>query len=282
MGDRKRMVMIPVWSVVKGVIIGAGAIYIALVIILTIFQSKLVFHPIRSLEASPAAIALAYETVSLSTTDGETLVGWYVGSDKSDKVILFCHGNAGNISHRLDSIRIFHELGLSVFIFDYRGYGQSTGKPSERGTYLDAEAAWDYLTRERGIDPSRIILFGRSLGASVAAWLARDRPAGGLIMESAMTSLTDIGAKIYPFLPVRLMSRFRYPTIEYIRQVRCPVLVIHSPDDELMPFGHGERLFAAANEPKRFLRISGGHNEGFLQSSSVYTDGLKKYISSLK
>lgn len=274
--------MIPIWGVVKGVIIGAGAIYIALVIILTIFQSKLIYFPVRPLEASPSAIELSYEIIRFATPDGESLVGWYIGNDKSDKVLLFCHGNAGNISHRLDSIRIFHDLGLSVFIFDYRGYGESSGKPSEEGTYLDAEAALGYLTKDRGIDPSRIIVFGRSLGASVAAYLAKGRPVKGLIVESAMTSLPDLGAKVYPFLPVRLMSRFKYPTIEYVREADCPVLVIHSPDDELMPFEHGEKLFAAAREPKHFLRITGGHNEGFLLSSSVYTDGLKKYISDLK
>jgi pimeloyl-ACP methyl ester carboxylesterase len=273
---------ISIWSVTRNVILAAGAIYIALVIILTIFQSKLIFFPIRALEASPAAIELAYETVSFATTDGETLTGWFIGNDKSDDVLLFCHGNAGNISHRLDSIRIFHELGLSVFIFDFRGYGESSGKPSEKGTYLDVEAAWRHLTDEREVDPSHIILFGRSLGASIAAYLAKQRPVRALIVESAMTSLPDIGAKIYPFLPVRLMCRFEYPTIDYIGEADCPVLVIHSPDDELMPFEHGERLFAVAREPKQFLRISGGHNEGFLLSSTVYIDGLREYISSLR
>jgi pimeloyl-ACP methyl ester carboxylesterase len=273
---------ISIWSVTRNVILAAGAIYIALVIILTIFQSKLIFFPIRALEASPAAIELAYETVSFATTDGETLTGWFIGNDKSDDVLLFCHGNAGNISHRLDSIRIFHELGLSVFIFDFRGYGESSGKPSEKGTYLDVEAAWRHLTDEREVDPSHIILFGRSLGASIAAYLAKQRPVRAMIVESAMTSLPDIGAKIYPFLPVRLMCRFEYPTIDYIGEADCPVLVIHSPDDELMPFEHGERLFAVAREPKQFLRISGGHNEGFLLSSTVYIDGLREYISSLR
>ena len=175
--------------------------------------------------------------------------------------------------------RYSHRLGLSVFIFDYRGYGQSKGRPTERGTYVDAEAAWRYLVEELRINPNQIIIFGRSLGAAVASWLAQNQAPGALIVESAFTSLPDIAATIYPYLPVRLLLRFKYNTVEYITQVDRPVLVVHSRDDEMMPFSHGQRLFEEAREPKRFLEITGTHNEGFIMSGERYEEGLKMFIS---
>ena len=168
---------------------------------------------------------------------------------------------------------------MDVFIFDYRGYGQSEGKPSESGTYRDAEAAWQYLVEERKVDPNRIIIFGRSLGGAVATWQARNHTPVALILESTFTSVPDIGAKYYPFLPVRLLSRFKYDTAEYLKGVNCPVLIVHSPDDEMMPFSHGQRLFEIAKEPKGFLEISGSHNEGFIISGKRYEEGLNAFIS---
>jgi len=194
-------------------------------------------------------------------------------------VILFCHGNAGNISHRLESIQIFHRLGLNVFIFDYRGYGRSEGKPSEIGTYRDVEAVWQYLVEERQVSPNRIVVFGRSLGGAVAAWSANRHTPGALILESAFTSVPDIAAKLYPYLPVRLLSRFKYNTAEYLDEVDCPVLIVHSREDEIMPFSHGKQLFERARGPKEFLEISGTHNEGFITSEKRYIEGLNTFIS---
>ena len=157
-----------VWSVVF-IVLG---VYIGLVSILATFQSHLLYFPYRTLSQTPAAVGLAYEDVSFQAADGVVLSGWFVPSQRARGVLLFCHGNAGNMSHRLDSLQIFHRLGLSTFIFDYRGYGRSEGQPTEQGTYLDAEAAWTYLVHTRQLAPTEIIVFGRSLGGAIAAWLA--------------------------------------------------------------------------------------------------------------
>ena len=263
------------WSVIP-VFVGS---YIGLVTILMVFQSHFIYFPEREITVTPAEIGLSYEAVCFEAADGVKLSGWFVPAERSRGVILFCHGNAGNISHRLESVQVFHRLGLSTFVFDYRGYGQSEGKPTEQGTYLDAEAAWRYLVQKQQVDPTEIIIFGRSLGGAIAAWLARDHTPKALIIESTFTSVRDIGAELYPYLPVRLLSRFDYNAMDYLRQVNCPVLIVHSRDDEIIPFSHGRRLFETANEPKEFLEITGTHNEGFMTSAKRYEDGLDSFIS---
>jgi fermentation-respiration switch protein FrsA (DUF1100 family) len=261
-------------------IIGFGiSLYLGLVVILFLLQDRLVYFPTRGITATPAHIGLAYEPVWLETGDGVKLFGWFVPAEQARGVVLFLHGNAGNISHRLDSIDIFHRLGLSVFIIDYRGYGQSEGKLSEQGTYLDAEAAWRYLVDERQISPNEIILFGRSLGGAVAAWVAQKYSPGALILESTFTSVPDVAAKHYPFLPVRLLARIRYNTLDRLPEINCPILVVHSPNDEIIPYSNGQQLFAAAQEPKEFLKLSGGHNEGVFISGKQYEAGLETFIT---
>ncbi len=218
--------------------------------------------------------------MTLEASDGVSVHGWFVPGE-SERVLLYFHGNAGNISHRLYSIREWRELGLSVFIIDYRGYGQSGGKPTEKGLYRDGEAAWRYLTGDRGIAPENIVLFGRSLGGSVAAWLAAREDPAALIVESSFTSVPDIGQEAYPWLPVRWLSRFKHATRDAVEKVASPVLVVHSRDDEIIPFHHGEAIFAAANEPKTFLEIRGGHNDGHAVSATVYRDGMLDFLNSL-
>ena len=266
--------MLGIWIV----IIIAGA-YIIFAGFLFIFQSNYIYYPVGVLSADPGSIGLNFESVSFETRDRVKLSGWFIPSESARGVILFCHGNAGNISHRLESIQIFHRLGLDIFIFDYRGYGQSEGKPTEQGTYQDAEAAWRYLTEERQVNPSKIIVFGRSLGGAVASWLAQRHTPGALILESTFTSLPDIAATVYPYLPVRPLLRFKYNTAEYLDRVNCPVLIVHSRDDEIMPFSHGQRLFEMAKEPKKFLEITGTHNEGFITSGTHYEEGLNAFVS---
>ena len=265
-------------SVIWIIIVIAG-VYIAFAGFIFIFQSNLVYFPERNLTTDPHSIGLSFETISFETGDGIRLLGWFIPYEGSMGVILFCHGNAGNISHRLDSIHIFHRLKLDVFIFDYRGYGKSEGKPSEVGTYRDVEAAWQYLVEERKVNPNRIIIFGRSIGGAIAAWLAQNRTPSALILESTFTSAPDLGAKLYPYLPIRLLSRFKYDTAGYLDMVNCPVLIVHSREDEMMPFIHGQRLFEKAKEPKSLLEISGSHNEGFLLSGKRYEEGLYTFIS---
>jgi fermentation-respiration switch protein FrsA (DUF1100 family) len=259
-------------------IIIAGA-YLVFAGVIFVFQSHYVYYPEGELIADPSIIGLEFESVHFEAEDGVKLHGWFIPADDAKGVVLFCHGNAGNISHRLDSIKIFHRLGLDVFIFDYRGYGQSEGSPTEEGTYQDAEAAWRYLTETRQVEPSQVIIFGRSLGGAVAAWLAQSHQPGALILESTFTSLPEAAASHYPYLPLRFLLRFQYPTAEYLARIDCPVLIVHSRNDEIMPFSHGQRLFEMAGEPKEWLEISGTHNEGFITSGKLYEQGLEAFIS---
>ena len=261
------------------IIIIAASVCAVSIALVYIFQSRFVYYPIRTLSADPSSIGLRFEGVRFETADGVQLSGWFIPCDGARGVILFCHGNAGNISHRLDSIQIFHRLGLDVFIFDYRGYGQSEGKPTERGTYEDAEAAWRYLIEERQVLPNEVVVFGRSIGGAVGAWLAQNHNPRLLILESTFTSLRDVAATLYPFFPTRRFLRFEYNTAEYLGGVDCPVLIVHSRDDEIMPFSHGQQLFEVVTEPKRFLEISGTHNEGFITSGRHYEEGLNSFIS---
>jgi fermentation-respiration switch protein FrsA (DUF1100 family) len=234
--------------------------------------------PSRDVVVTPAEAGLAYESVTITTEDGVTLDGWFVPVSQARGLLLFFHGNAGNISHRLDSLKIFNELGLATLIFDYRGYGRSGGEPSEEGTYRDAEAAWRFVTEGRHIPPRDVVLFGRSLGAAIAAHLATRHTPGALIIESAFTSVPDLAAELYPFLPARWLARFRYSTQADLVSVLSPLLIVHSRDDEIIPFAHGQRLFAVANEPKRLLELRGGHNDGFLVSRHTYVDGLHTFL----
>jgi len=271
---RKRFIM----SAIR-ISITVASVCVAFIIFLYFIQPRYVYYPESTLAADPGTLNLQFEDVSFETKDGVKLFGWFIPSGSPRGVILFCHGNAGNISHRLESIQIFHRLGLDVFIFDYRGYGQSEGKPTEKGTYQDAEAAWQYLTEEHQAKPNEVIIFGRSLGGAVASWLAQNHTPRGLIVESAFTSLRDVAAKLYPYLPVRLFLRFEYNTAEYLGKIDCPVLIVHSRDDEIIPFSHGERLFNVSKEPKKFLEISGTHNEGFITSGRHYEEGFNAFIS---
>ncbi|WP_111641771.1 alpha/beta hydrolase [Marinimicrobium alkaliphilum] len=257
----------------------AGVAYATLVVLVWALQGCMIHIPSRTLAASPAAIGLGYEDVRLETEDGERLHAWYLPAPSARGTLLFFHGNAGNISHRLDSLQIFHDLALNVLIVDYRGYGESSGRPSERGLYRDGQAAFDYLLSERDEAPERLIFFGRSLGAAVAAETARGQPIGGLILESGFTSVPDIGADLYPFLPVRWLTRYRYDARAALAEVEAPVLVVHSPDDEIIPERHGRALYDAASEPKRFLAIRGDHNHGFLRSRETYIPGLDAFLT---
>ena len=209
-----------------------------------------------------------------------SLHGWSIAG-QSSQVLLFFHGNAGNISHRLASIRQFQNLGLSVLIIDYRGYGQSDGRTTEKGINRDADAAWLYLTETRGIAADTIVIFGRSLGASVASWLAAQHQPLALIVESSFTSIPDIAQELYPWLPARWLSRLSHATREYARDVHCPILVVHSRDDEIIPFRHGEAIFASANEPRTLLALRGTHNDAFLQDEQTYIAGLRSFLTGL-
>jgi len=258
---------------------GMAVVYLAFAGLLYVMQDHLVYFPVRELAATPRDRGLEYEEVSLLTEDGVNLHGWFIPTPEARAVLLYFHGNAGNVSHRLERIALFQRLGLSVLIIDYRGYGRSAGRPSEAGTYHDAMAAWRYLTAERGVAPEKIVLFGRSLGAAVAAWLATQTAPGALILESGFTSVPDLGAEVYPWLPVRWLARFDYPTKAYVAKIHRPVLIVHSRDDDLVPFRHGQELHAAANPPKQFLEIRGGHNDAYFLTGADYARGVDRFLA---
>jgi len=265
------------WKILISVI----SIYLLLVILIYLFQSKLIFFPDKNIVLNPGQCGLNYKEVKFRTSDNLNLHGWYIPANSAKYTLLFCHGNAGNISHRLESIKQFHELDMNVFIFDYRGYGKSEGSITEQGTYLDAQAAWEYLIIEKNINPQNIIIFGRSLGAAIACDLASRKQCAALIMESAFKSIPDLGAQIYPFLPVRWLSRFTYNNLEKIQKINYPVLFIHSRKDEIIPYSHGEKLFEVANQPKQFLEIHGSHNDGFYISNIIYKKGIQEFLDTL-
>ena len=255
--------------------------YVAFAGFIYLTQPRLLYYPnlpTRELTATPADTGLDYEAVTLQTGDGVRLSAWFVPHPAPRATLLFFHGNAGNLSHRIESIRLFHDLGLSVFIIDYRGYGQSEGSPTETGTYRDATAAWDYLVDERRIAPQEIVIFGRSLGGAIAAELAsRTRPAA-LIIESAFTSVPNMAARLYSWLPVRWLSRYRYDTGAKLASITAPLLIAHSADDEVIPYAQGRRLFELAREPKRFLELRGAHNGGFLVNREGYARAVDAFL----
>lgn len=269
---KKRMeVLVPV------LLIAIGG-YAALTGMVYLIQEKLLFLPGEARYGDPSGIGLTYEEIRLSTEDGESLQAWWIPRSDARGTVLFFHGNAGNITTRLETIRTLHRLGLNTFIIDYRGYGASSGRPTEKGLYRDAESAWRYLIGERGVPPAEIVLYGRSLGAAVAIWLAERVPEGALIAESGFTSVPEIGAYHYPYLPVRMLSRMQFDSLARIGNCRSPVLVIHSREDEIIPFSHGERLFEAAAEPKRFVELSGTHENSFVLSHETYSEAISDFV----
>jgi fermentation-respiration switch protein FrsA (DUF1100 family) len=239
-----------------------------------------IFFPTKVIEATPDAFNLTFEDVFLPTSDGEKLNAWFVPAGPDGKVVLFFHGNAGNISHRLEQLVLFNKLGLNVFIIDYRGYGKSTGRVNEQGIYLDAQAAYNYLVHTRGVSPDKILLYGESLGSQAAIDLASKEKVAGLIAEGSFTSAADMAAAIYPFLP-RIFLSIQFDALNKIAQVTCPVLIIHSRDDEIVPLRLGKKLFQAANQPKQFLELSSGHNEAVIVCGEIFTNALREFINTL-
>ena len=244
------------------------------------FQHQSIYHPSPEHVASPDDMGLQYEDVYLQTDDGVLIHSWYIPSVGAENTLYFLHGNAGNISHRLESIGIFHRLGLNVFIIDYHGYGKSKGRPGEQESYHAAMAGWRFLVEGKNIEESNIVLFGRSLGGAVAAWLATQVKPAAVILESTFTSIPDIAAHYYPYIPVKWLSRIKYPSLDLVSEFQSPLLIIHSREDELIPFSHGQTLFKQASELKVFLPIQGGHNRGYSLSGRKYTSGIQDFLLS--
>lgn len=266
------------------IVLVAMVAYAAMVLLLFVFQSRLVYFPQvgREIVVTPLAYGLDHEPVDIRTEDGESLHAWWVPasvrSPEGRGIVLFFHGNAGNISHRLDYLLMFNRLGYATLIVDYRGYGRSSGVPSEQGTYRDALAAWQWLAHKRNAAPQDIVLAGESLGGAVASWLAARHAPRALLLMSTFTSVPDLAAQIYPFMPVRLIARFGYDNLSNVRRIRSPLLVAHSRDDEIVPFAHGQALFAAAAGPRQFLEMRGGHNEAFIFTRDEWKSAVGVFL----
>lgn len=273
------------WTTLK--IIGIfGLCYTAIAVWVYFSQRRMLYFPTRTVAVTPAEVGLDHEEIWLTNALGTRIHAWWLPHEDSRFTLLFSHGNGGNISHRLESLRIFHDLGLSVLIYDYSGYGRSEGEPSEEGTRADALAAWDWLMGH-GVVPNSVILFGRSLGGAVTAGLVKDlvqqsvSPAG-IILESTFTSVPDMGATIYPWLPVRLLAKYRYDSVTDLADIRLPALFSHSPDDDIVPYDIGRALYESYRGPKSFFELMGDHNRGYIVMGQGYPDNLNRFLTTLE
>jgi fermentation-respiration switch protein FrsA (DUF1100 family) len=250
------------------------------------YEPRMIYYPhypTRRLERTPAVRGWRYEELTLTAEDRTQLSAWFLPAEGAEFTVLLLHGNAGNISHRLEKAHVLLDLGVSVLLLDYRGYGESEGKPNESGTYQDARAAYQYLTETRGILPEQVIVFGESLGTGVAVELATVEKVGGLILEAGFTSLADVGQRIFWFLPgVRWLVKNRYDSRRKIGRLAAPLLLLHSREDEVFSFRHAERLYAAAPEPKRLVPLRGRHADGFFTSEAECRDALREFLMDLR
>ncbi len=243
-------------------------------------EKQFIFFPYKTIEETPREWGLTYEDVYFTTEDGLKLNGWWVPGNGSPVTFLWLHGNAGNISHRVDTLKLRRDrLGVNVFIFDYREYGRSEGKVSEEGTYRDGAAAMRYVRARPGLDPSKIVLFGESLGGAVAVEMAIRYGCAALILESPFLSIAEMAKVSFPFLPVGPLLRTKYDTLSKIGKVKAPILIVHGEQDEIVPFRHGRRLFEAASEPKEFYPIRGAHhNDISAVGGMAYLDRLSHFL----
>ena len=266
-----------------GFILGLGVLF---VVLWAQLEKRYIFFPTSEIENTPDQAGLVYEDVYFATEDGLELNGWFIPGDE-DVTWLWLHGNGGNIGHRVEELAMINRrLKVNQLIFDYRGYGKSTGKPTEQGTYLDSRAALAYLGSRSDVEPDKIVYFGRSLGAAVAVELAANHPPLGLTLVSPFASMGDMARVAYPFLPVHLLVRNRYDSLNLIRQIHRPVLILHGDQDETVPFTQGQKLYQAANPPKQFQALPGArHNDtyyGGINGGSVYWDALADFLNALK
>ncbi len=251
----------------------AGYVFLCLLVFL--LQNRLVFMPSTEMLFESAQLPIPADDMYIPVGTAERIHAWYFPASDSAPVVLFCHGNAGNISYRMEHVELFRKLGWSTLLFDYRGYGKSEGSPSETKVYEDARAAYEWLVEVKKIDPKRIIVFGESIGGAVALHTATEVPVGGLVLESTLTSARDMGRLMFRYLPVGLLLRVNFDNVGRIGKLGVPVLVTHSPVDEIVPYEMGRTLFALAPEPKLFVELSGGHNDREYVSNPQYINGLQ-------
>lgn len=244
------------------------------------FIERQVFFPEREHYAQPADFGLTAQDVGLTTTDGLRLHGWYVPAPGAANLVLFCHGNAGNISHRLENLALMHQAGMAVFIFDYRGFGQSQGKPSEQGMYLDAEAAWAWAREQAAKQGGEVVIFGRSLGGVAAVYMASRQKPAGLVLESTFTNLGAMAKTFFPVPGLEGWLKGRFNSLGRAPRVSCPVLMQHGDADEIVPYRLGRELFEALPQPKKFVTLHGaGHNDTYLVGGAAYFSRLQRFVN---
>ena len=243
-------------------------------------EEKFIFFPIAEISQTPRNYGLSFEDAYFKTEDGVTLNGWFVAYPGASTTLLWFHGNGGNIGHRSQHLKLLHDkLKIHIFIFDYRGYGKSAGKPSEEGTYKDGVAALEHLRSRKDVEAERIVLFGQSLGAAVATEIAVRQSGLALILEAPFTSIRDMARIAVPWLPIGSFLQTKYDSLAKIKQVRAPILVLHGDFDDVVPFDQGKRIFAAAPEPKEFYTIQGSrHNDTYIIGGEAYFKALKDFI----
>ena len=252
--------------------------YLLLCAAVFFLQGWLVFAPNRTLDRTPEDLGIPFRSPELSTSDGVRLSAWLLAADEPRGALVFCHGNAGNISDRIEAARVFRNMGLSVLLFDYRGYGASNGSPSEDGLYLDAEAAFDYLVEREGFAPEKIAVYGESLGGGVAVHLARHRRVACTITESTFTSIPELGAEIYPWLPVSILARIRFDNAAKVGDLSAPYMIVHSETDRTIPFSHAEQLRERADPSSEFLITGGDHNDGGFMLSTEWRERVQEFL----
>ena len=261
-----------------------AVVYVGAAIVLKASERSLIYVPgDRNVPEPPAPYALRHRQVAFLAADSVRLHAWIIPASHADSTgwwLLISHGNYGNIGfgERPEFYASARDIGLNLFAYDYRGYGRSEGRPGEQGVYADALGAYRYLVDSLQVPPARIILFGHSLGTGVATELATRVPAAALVLEAPYTSLPDVGQEVYPWLPVRFLAGERFETIGRIGRVAMPKLIFHSPEDDIVPYAHGQRVFAAAAEPKRFVTVRGGHAGAFREDREAYFRAIRELM----
>lgn len=253
---------------------------VVFIIYVRFLEASSLFVPSHDIALTPSQAGLDFEDIYFVTQDHVRLNGWLIKSavaPETAATILYCHGNAGNIGDRVEKIRDFHHLGVNVFIFDYRGFGKSQGRPTENGMYQDALAAYDYLVNREDIAKDRFVVYGASMGGVAAIDLVSQRMVSALIADSTWTNAVDMAQTIVPFVPSFLLTA-QLDNVKKIKEIKVPKLFIHSFDDQTVPFRLGQKLFAVAPEPKRFLRISGSHAQAYSESKDVFLPAMEQFL----
>ncbi|MDA0264356.1 MAG: alpha/beta hydrolase [Chloroflexi bacterium] len=291
MGSADRSIIRRARSVLTSVAVGALLAYgVAFIVLWSQLEKRFVFSPVAELLYTPNDAGLEYEDIRFQTSDGLTLHGWFIpGKDPVTEVDrpftwVWFHGNGGNLGYRVDELALaHHQTGDDIFIFDYRGFGESDGKPSERGTYLDSRAALNHLKSRPGFDSRRMVYLGHSLGAAVAVELSLTQPPSALVLVSPFASVRDMAGLALPFPPAAWLLRNHYDNVARVRKINAPVLVLHGDQDDTVPLSQGRKLYEAANQPKQFQTLEGaGHNDTYEAASEQYCGAIESFLAEIE